>query len=304
VRRVPTPILVTAAAGLVIGALAVVQAALATRTQREGAPAPPVAGFTKVTSGPSGGTIWRGRIPNSYARWDRRLGAIYVPPAYDAAGAYPVVYLLHGFPGTPNGFIDSLRLAQVADGLISSGRTQPFVAVMPIAGRVRGNPADDEWAGVWESYLVHDVVPWAEGHLAVATSQAGRAIAGLSGGGFGAVDVALRHPTMFGVVESWGGYFRPMPDGPFRRASAAVLAAHNPTLLVRHEAATLRRRRVRFYLATGFNHGGVFRSWTFAFARELRGLRIPVHVWASKRPDGGRYLRLQLPQALQYAFAD
>src|SRR5262249_13666446 len=178
----------------------------------------------------------------------------------------------------------------------------PFVAVMPVAGRVTGKRSDEEWAGRWETYLVRDVVPWAAAHLSLESGPRGRAIAGLSAGAFGAVDIALRHPDLFGVAESWSGYFKPFRDGPLTNASAAELAAHDPTMLVRRKAARLRGGRARFFLSTGFNHGGIFRSWTFEFARELQALGIQHRVWASQQPDGGRYLLLQLPAALEYAF--
>jgi enterochelin esterase-like enzyme len=258
-------------------------------------------GFTKLLSGPDGGTIWVGRIPNRVVRGDRRRSAVYLPPYFNRATRYPVIYLLHGFPGAPSGFYDSLALAQIADGLIASGRVKPFIAVMPVAGRTAA-ARGDEWAGRWETHLVRDVVPWTESHLPVLAQQSDRAIAGPSAGGFGAVDIALRHPGVFGVVEAWSGYFRPFRDGPFARASRAELDAHDPSLLARREAALLRRRGVRFFLSTGFNHGGVRRRWTFDFARELRALGIRNQVWASLRPDGGRYLRLQLPAALEFAF--
>jgi len=259
-------------------------------------------GFVTVAKGPAGGVVLRGRIPNSVVRWDRRPSAVYLPPGFQAGGHYPVIFLLHGFPGSPSGFYDSLQLALVADQLISSHRVKPFVAVMPAAGRVTGKRTDEEWAGPWETYLVRDVVPWAESHLTLGTRQSDRAIAGLSAGAFGAVDIALRHPGIFGVAESWSGYFRPFRDGPLAQASAAELADHDPTVLVRREAALLRQQHVRFYLATGFNHGGIFRRWTYEFARDLHDLRLPYRVWASKSPDGGKYLRLQLPAALEFAF--
>jgi predicted esterase len=266
-----------------------------------GSDPPGPSGFAQVTKGPAGGVVLRGRIPNSVVPGDRRDSAIYLPPGYKAGTRYPAIFLLHGFPGSPSGFYDSLQLAKVADDLISSHRVAPFVAVMPVAGRVTGNRSDEEWAGRWEDYLVRDVVPWATTHLSLEKGLNGRAIAGISAGAFGAVDIALRHPGLFGVAQSWSGYFRPFRDGPLTYASATELAAHNPTLLVRREAARL-RGHVRFFLSTGFNHGGIFRSWTFEFAHELQALGVQHRVWASWRPDGGRYLRLQLPAALQYAF--
>jgi enterochelin esterase-like enzyme len=261
-----------------------------------------LSGFAPVAKGPAGGVVLRGRIPNRSVPWDRRRSAVYLPPGFQATSRYPVIFLLHGFPGSPSGFYDSLQLAKVADRLISSHRVAPFVAVMPVAGRVTGKRSDEEWAGSWETYLVRDVVPWADANLPLRGQQADRAIAGLSAGAFGAVDIALRNPGVFGVVESWSGYFHPFRDGPLAHASAAQLAAHDPTLLVRREAALLRRRRVRFFLTTGFNHGGIFRRWTYDFARELQGLKLPYRLWASQAPDGGKYLRLQLPSALEFAF--
>jgi enterochelin esterase-like enzyme len=278
---------------------------LALRHLRTAADPPPgLAGFSQVAAGPAGGVVLQGRIPNRVVPQDRRPGAVYLPPGFTSSGqTYPVIFLLQGFPGSPSGFYDSLGLAGVADRLISQHRTPPFVAVMPAAGRTTGKRSDDEWAGRWETYLVRDVLPWTAAHLPVAKDAAHRAIAGLSAGAYGAIDIALRHPGTFGVAESWSGYFHPFRDGPFAHATAATLAAHDPTLLIRRRAARLRAAGFRVFLSTGFNHGGIFRSWTFAYAHELTRLRIRHRVWASARPDGGRYLRLQLPAALAYAFS-
>jgi enterochelin esterase-like enzyme len=264
-------------------------------------PAATIPGFVAVARGPAGGVVLRGRIPNSVVPSDRRASAVYLPPGFHPHGTYRVLFLLHGFPGSPAGFYDSLQLAKIADHLIETGRIASFIAVMPIAGRTTGRRSDEEWAGRWEDYFVRDVVPWADSHLPLSQKQADRGIAGISAGGFGAVDIALRHPGMFGVVEAWSGYFHPFRDGPLAHASTAVLAAHHPTALARREAPVLRREHVRFFLSTGFNHGGIFRSSTFEFARELRALGVPCTVWASSRPDRGRYFRLQVPAALAAA---
>ena len=250
----------------------------------------PPPGFHVFSDGPAGGQIWRGVIPDA-----RRASMVYIPPGYSAARRYPVVYLLAGMPGSPWSYVRSLSLASVADSLIASGEARPFVAVLPPAGP--SGHYDGEWAGPWERYLVRAVLPWTQAHLAVSGD---RTIAGLSAGGFGAVDIALRHPRLFRSVESWGGYFRPFHDGPFREASAAELAAHDPTLLLPSEAPLERRLGMRFFLSTGPSHGHVTPAETIAFARLLRALRLPyrLELLAGKR---GAWER-QLVDGLRWAF--
>ena len=258
------------------------------------------ASWTPVAHGPDGGVVWSGRIPDSAVPSDRRASAVYLPPGYSEARRYPVIYLLHGMAGNPSSFYDGLRLADVADDLIASG-APPFVAVMPVAGPTV-NPNSGEWAGVWEDFVVRDVVPWTDAHLATIASASARALAGLCAGGYGAIDIGLRHPGVFGTLESWEGYFAPVfRDGPFVHASAADLAAHNPALLVRSEAAALRRAGVRFYVSVGGNHAEVLRQWSLDFAGELTQLRLAHELWLLPASERGHFWRATLPSALAYA---
>jgi enterochelin esterase-like enzyme len=94
--------------------------------------------------------------------------------------------------GSPSSIFDAMRLPEVADRLIASGGA-PFIAVMPVAGPTV-HPNLGEWAGVWENYLVDDVVPWVDRNLPTIATARGRALEGVCAGGFGAVDIGLRHP--------------------------------------------------------------------------------------------------------------
>ena|SRR5438105_9990686 len=58
------------------------------------------ADFRLEATGPDGGTVWTGRIPN-YFMSDPRLSDVYLPPGYNPGERYPVLYLLHGFWGSP-----------------------------------------------------------------------------------------------------------------------------------------------------------------------------------------------------------
>ncbi|MBV8064668.1 MAG: hypothetical protein JOY72_12615 [Actinobacteria bacterium] len=259
-------------------------------------------GWTHVRTGIDGGTVWVGQIPNTVVA-DTRDSAVYLPPGFDPAKKYPVVYLLHGLRGDPSEFWDALDIADVADQEIESNEAPPFIAVMPVGGPVV-HPSRGEWAGVWEDYVVDDVVPWTDDTLPVVATAHDRALEGLSAGGYGAMDIGLRHPGLFGTLGSWAGYFAPVfKDGPFAKATPAYLAAHTPTLLVREEAAELRRDRTRFYISVGGNHGDVMTTYSLSFAHELQALQLPHELWRLPVVETGHFWGSTLPSALAYAAA-
>jgi S-formylglutathione hydrolase FrmB len=278
-----------------VAAVALLACAAAVRAQP-----PPLPNFTLVDSGPAGGTVWTGRIANPFVPSDHRDAYVYLPPGFSPDRRYPVLYLLHGFWGEPSSFIAGLHIGEIADESIRSGEARPFIAVMPPGGLPsgsKGERAKGEWAGPSESYIVHTVVPWTDAHLPTIAVARARAIAGVSAGAFGAVDIALRHLGTFGTAESWEGYFQPFRDGPFEHATAATLAAHNPVLLVQKEAAAIRRHGLRFFLSTGGSHGAVKRSWTFDFDRELRRWEFRVGSGRSLRASRGSAATSCLPRS-------
>jgi enterochelin esterase-like enzyme len=251
-------------------------------------------GFRSMLAGPAGGTVWQGRIPGAAVPGLRRQSLVYLPPNVDRHRRYPLVILLHGLRGSPFSFSASLRIAAAVDPLIAGHRLAPFIAVMPPAGYT---PAfDGEWTGAWERYVVRDIVPWASAHLPVRRTASGRTIAGYSAGGYGAVDIALRHPRVFGVAESWSGYFDAPRDGSLRGASRAARAAHSPTDLVERD----RVHRVRFLLSAGTRERVVLRA-TRRFGRELRRLHLPVRVLITHGRHDGRQWHAVLGPGLVYA---
>src|SRR5437763_915540 len=89
---------------------------------------------------------------------------VYLPPGYSDSPArrYPVVYLLHGFPGRPLAFLLTVRAGVVEDELVATGAAQPAILVMPFGST--GTFTDKEWAnGVrpnegWETFVARDLV--------------------------------------------------------------------------------------------------------------------------------------------------
>jgi enterochelin esterase-like enzyme len=258
------------------------------------------AGSTSIGHGPAGGTLWQRVIPDPALPIALRPTVFYLPPNAVPGRRYPVVYFLHGFPGSPYQFVDGLRLAQVADSAIRSGAVPPFVAVVPPAGF---DVHRGDWAGPWEDYLVRDVVPWVDANLPTLAAASERTLAGLSAGGYGAVDIGLRHPRMFGTLEAWSGYFQPLREESLAHADHTSLDAHDPSLLVRQEAPLLRRLGTRFFLSCGTTHDKETAAGTKLFSVELRSLGLAHRLWLAPGGHDGKLWRAQLPAALTYALA-
>jgi enterochelin esterase-like enzyme len=268
----------------------------------DAAPAPLVLppSFQQIDQGPAGGTVWQGLIPNREVPAARRLTVVYLPPAAVAGRRYAVAYLLHGFRGSPYEYAFGLHLAEVADREIEAGSVRPFIAVAPPAGatgRFHG-----EWSGPWEDYVVDDVVAWVDSHLPTEQSRRGRVIAGLSAGGYGAVDIGLRHPDVFGTLESWSGYFTPIRDGSLVHAGPSELAAHDPLRLVQVEGRQLVRLGTRFFLSSGTTRDRTSAAAAIAFARELASWRLTHELVLRPGGHDGVFWRAQLPAALGFAF--
>jgi len=255
--------------------------------------------FVPIQEGPAGGIVWKGRVPDRELRSFRRQSIVYVPPNANVATRYPVLYLLQGFYGGPLQFSSGLQLATVADDAIESGVVRPFIAVAPPAGKTV--TYDGEWAGPWERYLVRDVVPWVDAHLPTIPTRAGRPAAGVSAGGYGALDIGLRHPRLVETLESWSGYFKPFRDGSLRHADARELAAHDPSRLVRRETSLLRSLGTRFYLSSGDTADRRTAELALVFARELDALRLPHELYLAPGAHNGHFWLAQLPVALRYA---
>ena len=100
-----------------------------------------------------------------------------------------VVYLLHGGGG---GFRDWSNYSDVAR-YAESG----LLLVMPEGGSSYYVNAVDPPEDRYEDYIVRDLISDVEGKFPVAAGRANRAIVGVSMGGFGAVNLALRHPDLF-----------------------------------------------------------------------------------------------------------
>jgi S-formylglutathione hydrolase FrmB len=128
---------------------------------------------------------------------------ILVPAGFDPADgiALPVLWLLHG------GMDDVTSWTERGDAEALTADLD-LIVVMPDGG-LGGWYSDwhntNSAAGNlrWESHHLGELRPWIEQRFATRTDRAGRAIAGLSMGGFGALSYAARHPHLFGFAAAF-----------------------------------------------------------------------------------------------------
>ena len=138
---------------------------------------------------------------------------VYLPPGYaSTTRRYPVLYLLHGRNGHALAFLE-IGIQQALDRLITHKAIPPMIAVM-----MQDRSGIDNWKNVGRRHsatYVVEVQELIDRMLPTIATRAGRAIAGSSMGGFGAMHVALANPYRFAVVESWLGFFNNL-DGELR----------------------------------------------------------------------------------------
>jgi S-formylglutathione hydrolase FrmB len=133
----------------------------------------------------------------------------------------PVLWLLHG------GFGSSADWTTVGDAEALTAHL-PMIVVMPDAGAggwytdwLRGT---SEGPQRWETFHLDELRPFIEARYQTRTDRDGRAIAGLSMGGFGAMSYAARHPDLFGFAASFSGAVDLLHPGITAVVTASPLA--------------------------------------------------------------------------------
>ncbi len=121
----------------------------------------------------------------------------YAAPA-SSARRYPVLYLLHGYTDHYPAWVSYTRITEYARGYEE-------IIVMPEGddGFYTNNYADPKLG--WEDFLIRDLIPYVDGHYRTVVARQGRAVAGLSMGGYGAMKLGLKYPQLFAAAASLSG---------------------------------------------------------------------------------------------------
>ena len=135
---------------------------------------------------------------------------VLTPPSYERSPArrYPVLIFLHDGYGN----VRTLDRRGVADELharMADGRLPEFLVAAPGAA---GSWFSDSHDGKrrWEEFLTGDFLRALETRYRIVPGERGRAITGISMGGFGAVKIALKHPELFASVSALSGALIPI----------------------------------------------------------------------------------------------
>jgi S-formylglutathione hydrolase FrmB len=130
--------------------------------------------------------------------------AVYFPPSYasDPGRRFPVLYLLHGIAGSYEDFTKHWGVIPSMDRLISAGKIQEFIVVMPNGANRYGGAfyMNSPVVGGWEDFITRDLVTYIDREFRTVARGDHRAIAGHSMGGYGAINAAMHHPDLYSTV--------------------------------------------------------------------------------------------------------
>lgn len=179
------------------------------------------ADFYKVNPVPHG-TVSRIWYDSPALGLERRM-TVYTPAGYETSGKhYPVLYLLHGMGGDEEAWISLGRTAQVLDNLIAQGKAKPMIVVMP-----NGNASQEAAPGESSRGMIPptmqlpktmegsyeqafpEIVKFIDKNYRTIKSKSGRAIAGLSMGGFHSLHISKQYPDMFNYIGLFSAAIMP-----------------------------------------------------------------------------------------------
>lgn len=126
---------------------------------------------------------------------------VLLPADYNLATAkakrYPVLYLLHGLGGNPRSWLNL--------GVREASARYPLIVVLAEGRASFYTDSASAPAEKFESYFVRELVPDVDRRFRTVAGRDGRAIGGLSMGGYGALKFAVKYPEMFAVAASMSG---------------------------------------------------------------------------------------------------
>lgn len=145
------------------------------------------------------GRIETGTLDSAVAGEPMRY-RVYLPPCFGQDGrVYPVLYLFGGNIHD-DAFWDALGIDEAAEAAITAGTMPPLLIVMPdngwLANTTTSGPAS------YEGFVLNELIPHIERAYCAWAAREGRAVGGVSRGGYWSLMMAFRHPDVFRSVAA------------------------------------------------------------------------------------------------------
>jgi enterochelin esterase-like enzyme len=253
---------------------------------------------------PGGGPVQQLTIPADPALAIPALPAVvYLPPGYGASQRrYPVLYLIHGHPGRAVDWFDGGEAAQAMTTLLADHLIQPMIVVSPTAAT--SFASDSECLNAvggpqFETYLTRDVVGFIDRHYRTVRQASGRAIGGMSSGGYCALNLGLHHQDEFSVILAHEPYGTPGGSARWRLlgGSPALYGANCP---ISYLLTMVFHHRLTVFLDAPAHGGSLSDTLHLAHELAVRGQLVYLRV---ARGVGHTWLeaRLELPYSLLVA---
>ena len=234
---------------------------------------------------------------------------VYLPPGYNRLRErFPVVYALHGMPGEVRDVFVKGRIHDDAEALFKARKVRPFL-VVSFDGHGPESPTDatnflDRADGSWpmESFMVRELVPWGDKTFRTVAKPQARALVGFSAGGYGAANLGLKHPDVWGMMASHSGFFDADDETENMTAILGALPAarplwdaNSPILLARKLP---RGSRLHFYMDCGRSDSLLHEFWKMH--DELLTHSIDHELDVVEGHHTARYLQRRLPFSLRF----
>lgn len=149
--------------------------------------------------------------------------SVYLPDGYDGSTArYPVIYLLPGLSVRRGEWLE-LALPTLVDAQIAAGTMKRPIVVVPEIGASWGIDGRERM----QTALAEELPAEIERLFRTMPGRGGRAIAGISAGGFAALRLAMLHPDRYAAVALLSpAIYVPEPPANSGARRSAVFGAH------------------------------------------------------------------------------
>jgi len=246
---------------------------------------------------------------------------VYLPAGYDAGAAqhppqrYPVLYFLHGLGDNEQTLFNSGGWT-LLDDLRNRHKMGDFLIAAPEGRRsFYINSADG--SVLYSDFLLQEFLPHIESKYRIRAGRAGRAISGISMGGYGALRLAFAHPELFSAVSAQSAALITESPRELDAASqtgsplAGVLGAvfgkpinvphwdeNSPFVLAKKNAAALRKTTIYFNCGQDDNYG--FEKGATALHHELQKENVQHEYHAYPGDHSPTYFMSHFAEVMEF----